>query len=67
MRREKRAVRLVAWVPESLRQQYELFVEEEGNVISMSDYLFGVLDEHAAKREAMKIVKQRIGRRVGNQ
>lgn len=62
MRREKRTARLVAHVPASLREQYELFVSES-NVISLSDYLFGVLDEHAT----MKIVKQKIGRRVGNQ
>lgn len=67
MRREKRATRLVAHVPHSLREQYELFVREEGNVLSMSDYLLGVLEEHAAEREAMKIVKQKIGRRVGQQ
>lgn len=63
MRREKRGKRLVAWVPNTLREQYELFVAERGNVISMSDYLFEVLEEHAA----MKIVKQKIGRRVGQQ
>jgi len=62
-RREKRAARLVAHVPVSLREQYELFVSEQGNVISLSDYLFGVLEEHAT----MRIVKQKIGRRVGQQ
>jgi hypothetical protein len=65
--REKRGARLVAWVPHTLREQYELFVAERGNVISMSDYLLGVLEEHAINREAMKIVKQKIGRRIGNQ
>lgn len=64
---EKRGARLVAHVPRSLREQYELFVAERGNVISMSDYLLSVLEEHAINREAMKIVKQKIGRRVGNQ
>lgn len=63
MNREKRIARLVAWVPPTLREQYELFVAQQGNVISLSDYLFGVLEEHAT----MKIVKQKIGRRVGNQ
>jgi hypothetical protein len=65
--RPKRRARLVAWVPESLREQYELFVAEQGAVVSMSDYLFEVLEEHAERREAMKIVKQKIGRRVGQQ
>lgn len=63
MSREKRTKRLVAHVPPSLHEQYELFVREGGNVISLSDYLFGVLEEHAA----VKIVKQKIGRRVGQQ
>lgn len=63
MNREKRTTRLVAHVPPSLREQYELFVREQGNVISLSDYLFGVLEEHAT----MRVVKQKIGRRVGNQ
>jgi len=67
MRREKRTARLVAHVTGSLREQYELFVAEEGNVVSMSDYLFGVLEEHAERREAMRVVKQKIGRRVGHQ
>jgi hypothetical protein len=62
MRREKRSARLVAHVPHSLREQYEMFVAE-GKVISMSDYLFGVLEEHAAVR----VVKQKIGRRAGQQ
>lgn len=65
--REKRIARLVAWVPTTLREQYELFVAEQGKVISMSDYLFEVLEEHAEKRRDMRIFKQRIGRRVGNQ
>lgn len=67
MNREKRIARLVAWVPPALREQYELFVAEQGKVISMSDYLFEVLEEHAEKRQSMRIFKQRIGRRVGNQ
>jgi hypothetical protein len=58
--REKRTAQLKTHVPQSLREQYELFVAES-NVISMSDYLFEVLEEHAA----MRIAKQKIGRRVG--
>ena len=63
MRREKRAAQVRANIPPSLKQQLELFVEEEGNVVSMSDYLHRVIEEHVA----MRIVKQKIGRRVGNQ
>jgi hypothetical protein len=61
--REKRNAQLKAHVPQSLREQYELFVREQGNVISLSDYLFGVLEEHAA----MRLAKQKFGRRVANQ
>lgn len=63
MTREKRTAQLRTNVPPSLREQYELFVAEQGNVISMSDYLYGVLEEHAA----LRIAKQKLGRRVGNQ
>ena len=61
--REKRVSQVRAWIPPSMRQQLELFVAEEGNVVSMSDYLHRVIEEHIA----MRIVKQKIGRRVGNQ
>jgi len=50
-----------------MREQLELFVQEEGNVISMSDYLFGVIEEHMRLREVMRISKPKIARRVGNQ
>jgi hypothetical protein len=33
----------------------------------MSDYLVGVIEEHVAHKSAMRSVKQRSGRRVGNQ
>lgn len=63
MTREKRTAQVKAHIPHSLRQQLELFVAEEGTVVSMSDYLHRVIEEHVA----MRIVKQKIGRRVGNQ
>ena len=61
--REKRTAQVKAHIPESLREQLELFVAEEGTVVSMSDYLHRVIEEHIA----IRIVKQKIGRRVGNQ
>lgn len=60
--RAKRTAQVKAHIPPELREQLELFVAEEGNVVSMSDYLHRVIEEHVA----MKIVKQQIGRRVGN-
>lgn len=65
--REKRTAQVRANIPPTLKEQLELFVAEEGNVISMSDYLFEVLEQHVALRAAMCISKQRIGRRARNQ
>lgn len=61
--REKRTARLQSYVRPSLREQLELFVAEQGNVISLSDYLAEVIEDHVAFR----IAKQNVGRRVGNQ
>lgn len=66
MRREKRTAQVKAHITPELRQQLELFVAEEGNVVSMSDYLFSVIEEHVALR-SIRISKQRLARRVGNQ
>lgn len=63
--REKRTKKLQTHVPESTRQQLELFVKES-NVLSMSDYLFEIVEEHIAMRTARRASKQRIGRLVGN-
>jgi hypothetical protein len=62
MRREKRTAQVKAHIPQSLREQLELFISES-NVVSMSDYLHEVIEEHIA----MRIAKQKIGRRAGNQ
>lgn len=63
MRREKRTAKLQAYVPPSMRKQLELFAQERSNVVSLSDYLFELVEEHIA----VKTVKQTLGRRVGNQ
>jgi uncharacterized protein YkvS len=67
MTRQKRTAQVKAHITPELREQLELFVAEQGNVISMSDYLFEVIEEHIAIRSAMRISKQKIGRRIGNQ
>jgi hypothetical protein len=41
-------------------------VSQQGNVVSMSDYLFEVIEEHVAVK-SIRVSKQKIGRRVGNQ
>ena len=65
MRREKRSERLQAHVTPSLREQLELFVADRGNVVSMSDYLFEVIEEHVAM-QSIRISKQKLTRRAGN-
>jgi uncharacterized protein YkvS len=65
--REKRTAQVKAHITPTLREQLELFVAEEGNVISMSDYLFEVIEQHVALKSVMRISKQKISRRSGNQ
>ena len=64
MRREKVTVKppLKVYLPDSLHQQLEMFAEQD-NVLSMSDFLRRTLDEYAT----LRIAKQKIGRRIGNQ
>lgn len=60
--REKRSRALRVRTFPSLAEQLELFRAQKGTVVSMSDYLHEVIEEHVA----MRIVKQQIGRRVSN-
>jgi hypothetical protein len=64
--RQKRTAQVKAHITPEMREQLELFVAEEGDVVSMSDYLFSVIEEHMALR-SIRVSKQRLGRRVGNQ
>lgn len=61
MQREKRLRRVVAYIPDSLFEQLELFKGEESNVLSMSDYLHDVIEQHIER--SMRISKQTIRRR----
>jgi hypothetical protein len=64
--RQKRTAQVKAHITQELREQLELFVQEEGEVISMSDYLFGVIEEHVAIRKATRRSNQRFGGRARN-
>ena len=66
MTREKRTAQVKAHITPALREQLELFVAEQGRVISMSDYLFGVIEEHV-ELMSIRINKQKLSRRMGNQ
>lgn len=52
--REKRIKGVRAWITPSLAEQLELFVAEQGNVVSMSDYLFEVIEQHVEVKKAMR-------------
>ena len=66
MLRQQRTAQVKAHITPDLREQLELFVAEQGNVVSMSDYLFEVIEEHVALK-SIRISKQKLGRRFGNQ
>lgn len=64
--REKRTAQVKAHITPTMREQLDLFVAESGNVISLSDYLFEMIEEHV-ELKSIRISKQRIGRRTGQQ
>jgi hypothetical protein len=64
--RQKRLKRLVVYVPESLGVQLELFKEEDSKIISMSDYLHDVIEDFVARKSAIRITRQQVGRRLVN-
>lgn len=49
-----------------MREQLELDLRERSNVLSMSDYLFELVEERLAHR-AVRVSRQVVGRRIGNQ
>jgi len=51
IRREKRSAQLKANVPTSLRETYEQFIANDPRT-TLSDYVYDVLQEHAAVRLA---------------
>jgi hypothetical protein len=65
MNREKRSARLKVSTFPSIRQQLELFRAEEGSIVSMSDYLHQVIEDHIAYRSATRLRKP--ARRMGGQ
>ena len=47
-----------------MRQQLELDLRQRSNVLSMSDYLFELVED---RLQAIQIQQQKLGRRMGNQ
>jgi hypothetical protein len=64
MRREKRSEIVRSRITPSMREQLELDLREKSNVLSISDYLFELV-EH--RLESIRIEKQKLSRRMGNQ
>jgi hypothetical protein len=64
MSREKRTEIVRSRITPSMREQLELDLRERSNVLSISDYLFELVEDRLA---AIRIEKQKIGRRMGNQ
>ena len=66
MNREKRSEIIRSRITPSMREQLELDLREKSNVLSMSDYLFELVEERLTAR-AIRVTKQTLGRRIGNQ
>jgi len=49
-----------------MREQLELDLRERSNVLSISDYLFELVEERIAQR-SVRVMKQQITKRMGNQ
>lgn len=47
-----------------MREQLELDLRQKSNVLSISDYLFELVEERLT---AIRIEQQKLGRRIGNQ
>lgn len=66
MTREKRSEIVKSRITPSMRQQLELDLRERSNVLSISDYLFEMVEERLAQR-SVRVARLQIGKRIGNQ
>lgn len=66
MTREKRSEIVRSRITPSMREQLELDLRERSNVLSISDYLFELVEERLMAR-SIRVTKQQIGKRIGNQ
>lgn len=66
MSREKRTEIVRSRITRTMREQLELDLRERSNVLSISDYLFELVEERLAHR-AIRVSRQQIGKRIGNQ
>jgi hypothetical protein len=66
MSREKRSEIVRSRITPTMREQLELDLREQSNVLSVSDWLFEAVEERLAKR-AVRVARQTIVRRTGTQ
>jgi hypothetical protein len=64
--REKRSEIVRSRITPTMREQLELDLRERSNVLSISDYLFELVEERIAQR-SVRINRVQVGRRSGNQ
>jgi hypothetical protein len=62
--REKRSEIVRARITPSMREQLELDLRQRSNVLSISDYLFELVEDRLT---TIRIEQQKIGRRIGRQ
>lgn len=62
MTREKRSEKLQVHVFPSTRERLERIVAQQSNVVSMSDWLFEVVERELT---VIEVSKQNLGRRMG--
>lgn len=63
--REKRSEIVRSRITPTMREQMELDLHEQSNVLSLSDWLFEAAEEKLARR-AIRVHRQAIVRRTGN-
>lgn len=66
MTREKRSEIVRSRITPTMREQMELDLRERSNVLSLSDWLFEAVEERLAQR-AVRVARQQVGKRIGNQ
>jgi hypothetical protein len=62
----KRSEIVRARITPEMREQLVLDLRERSNVLSISDYLFELIEDRLAHR-AIRVNRQQIGKRIGNQ
>jgi hypothetical protein len=64
----KRSVPTKTYLRPEIREQLELFAARSSNIITLSEYLAEMCEQHVIEKQvAIEISKQKIGRRFGNQ